>query len=106
MNAPLRPGSGSDQFRAAIDDRVVPALDEFRPEIVFMSAGFDAHERDPLASINLVEEDFAWVTERLLDVARLHAGGRVVSVLEGGYDLDALVASAARHVETLMEAGE
>ncbi len=106
VNAPLRPGSGSDQFRAAIDDRVVPALDAFRPEMVFMSAGFDAHERDPLASINLVEEDFAWVTERLLDVARLHAGGRVVSVLEGGYDLDALAASAARHVETLMEAGE
>ncbi len=103
VNAPLRPGAGSTEFRAAIDDRLVPALDLFRPEILFVSAGFDAHERDPLASINLVEEDFAWVTERLLDVARVHAGGRVVSALEGGYDLEALAASAARHVDKLME---
>ena len=103
INAPLRPGAESKDFRAAIDDRLVPALDRFQPEILFISAGFDAHERDPLASINLVEEDFAWVTERLLDVARVHAGGRVVSTLEGGYDLEALAASAARHVGKLME---
>ena len=106
VNAPLAPGSGSETFRAAIDGRVIPALDAFRPEFLFLSAGFDAHERDPLAAINLVEEDFAWVTDRLLEVARCHAEGRVVSVLEGGYDLDALAASAAAHVERLMAEGQ
>ena len=105
VNAPLAPGSGSEAFREAIEGRVIPALDAFRPELLFLSAGFDAHERDPLAAINLVEEDFAWVTDRLLDVARTHAAGRVVSVLEGGYDLDALAASAAAHVERLMAEG-
>jgi len=105
-NAPLAPGSGSDAFRKAFDRTVIPALDAFRPEIVFISAGFDAHERDPLAQINLVEEDYAWATDQLLAIADSHAGGRVVSVLEGGYDLSALASSAAAHVRRLMAAGE
>ena len=105
VNAPLAPGSGSESFRAAFDRVVIPALDGFRPEIVLVSAGFDAHERDPLAQINLVEEDYAWATDRLLSVADVHAGGRVVSVLEGGYDLTALAASVAAHVSRLMAAG-
>ncbi|MBT6203981.1 MAG: histone deacetylase family protein [Alphaproteobacteria bacterium] len=105
-NAPLAPGSGSDAFRQAFDQVVIPALDAFRPEIVFISAGFDAHERDPLAQINLVEEDYAWATDQLMAIAAVHAAGRVVSVLEGGYDLSALVASAATHVTRLMAAGD
>ncbi|MBC6441403.1 MAG: histone deacetylase family protein [Rhodospirillales bacterium] len=104
-NAPLAPGSGSDAFRKAFERTVIPALDAFRPEIVFISAGFDAHERDPLADINLNEEDYAWATDQLLAVADTHAAGRVVSVLEGGYDLQALGASAAAHVSRLMAAG-
>ena len=104
VNAPLAPGSGSARFRSAIDDVVIPALDRFRPEMVLVSAGFDAHERDMLAQINLVEEDYTWVTDRLLEVAAAHAGGRLVSVLEGGYDLQALAASAAAHVSRLMAA--
>ena len=105
-NAPLAPGSGSDAFRKAFERIVIPALDGFRPEIVFISAGFDAHERDPLAQINLVEEDFAWATDQLVAVADTHAAGRVVSVLEGGYDLSALASSAAAHVARLMAAGK
>jgi acetoin utilization deacetylase AcuC-like enzyme len=104
-NAPLAPGSGSEAFRKAFDEVVLPALHGFRPEIVFISAGFDAHERDPLAQINLNEEDYAWATDRLAEIAADHAGGRVVSVLEGGYDLQALGASAAVHIERLMAAG-
>ncbi len=104
-NAPLAPGSGSETFRKAFDEVVLPALHGFRPEIVFISAGFDAHERDPLAQINLNEEDYAWATDRLGEIAGDHAGGRVVSVLEGGYDLQALGASAAVHIEQLMAAG-
>jgi len=105
-NAPLAPGSGSDAFRKAFERIVIPALDGFRPEIVFISAGFDAHERDPLAQINLVEEDYAWATDQLVAVADTHAEGRVVSVLEGGYDLSALASSAAAHVARLMAVGK
>lgn len=104
-NAPLAPGTGSETFRKAFDEIVLPTLHDFRPEIVFISAGFDAHERDPLAQINLHEEDYAWATDRLAEIARDHAGGRVVSVLEGGYDLMALGSSAAVHIERLMAAG-
>ena len=105
-NAPLTPGSGSETFRAAFESRIIPALDRFRPEILLISAGFDAHERDPLAQINLIEEDYAWATDRLVEVADMHAGGRIVSVMEGGYDLQALAASAAAHVGRLLEAGK
>jgi acetoin utilization deacetylase AcuC-like enzyme len=101
-NVPLPPYAGSMEFREAMESRILPALDRFRPEFLLISAGFDAHLADPLANLELVEEDFAWATERLLAVADRHAGGRVVSALEGGYDLDALAASTAAHVLALM----
>jgi acetoin utilization deacetylase AcuC-like enzyme len=104
VNAPLASGDGSDEFRAAFGEVILPALDRFRPELVMISAGFDAHRRDPLASIELDEEDFAWATHCLAAIARRHAGGRIVSLLEGGYDLTALAASAAAHVRVLMAA--
>jgi acetoin utilization deacetylase AcuC-like enzyme len=104
VNVPLRGGAGSEQFRAAYTDRILPALDAFAPELLMISAGFDAHRRDPLASINLDEEDFAWVTAELAGIARKHAQSRIVSTLEGGYDLQALAASAAVHVRALMAA--
>ena len=102
VNAPLRPGAGSLQFRQAFSDVILPALDAFRPELVIISAGFDAHRADPLAQLMLVEADYAWSTERLCALADQHAQGRIVSSLEGGYDLDALAASAAAHVAALM----
>jgi acetoin utilization deacetylase AcuC-like enzyme len=101
-NAPLPPYAGSEEFRAAMESRILPALDRFRPDFLLISAGFDAHRADPLANLELVEEDFAWATDQLLAIADRHAGGRVVSTLEGGYDLDALAASAAAHVLALM----
>src|SRR5271169_381916 len=90
VNAPLRPGDGGEEFRAAFESRILPRLNEFRPELVVISAGFDAHYRDPLANINLEAADFAWVTQKLMEVADRHAYGRVVSLLEGGYDLQGL----------------
>jgi acetoin utilization deacetylase AcuC-like enzyme len=104
VNAPLRPGDGSAAFRAAFEHRILPRLGEFRPELMIISAGFDAHMRDPLANINLTEADFVWATQKLMDVADRCAGGRVVSLLEGGYDLQALGNSVAAHVATLMHA--
>ncbi|QEL25706.1 histone deacetylase family protein [Bosea sp. F3-2] len=104
VNAPLRPGEGSDEFREAFEIAILPRLDAFRPDLVVISAGFDAHWRDPLASLNLRETDFAWATQKLMDIADKHAGGRIVSVLEGGYDLDALARSTAAHVGALMGA--
>lgn len=105
VNVPLPPGASGGVFRAGMLGRVLPALEKFRPEMVFISAGFDAHARDPLANLNFTEADFAWATERLCEVAERHAGGRVVSTLEGGYDLTALAVSAAAHVRVLMERG-
>ena len=102
VNAPLRPGDGSEAFRAAFEQRILPRLADFRPELIIISAGFDAHVRDPLANINLVEADFAWATQKIMDVADRYADGRVVSLLEGGYDLEALANSAAAHVTALM----
>lgn len=102
VNAPLPPFAGSAEFRAAMERRILPALDAFKPEFVLVSAGFDAHTRDPLASLNLVEDDYAWVTRQVCAVAARHAKGRVVSVLEGGYDLKALAASVTAHVDALM----
>jgi len=104
VNAPLRPGDGGSAFRAAFETRILPRLDEFRPELLIISAGFDAHMRDPLANINLAEADFIWATQKLMDLADGCAGGRVVSLLEGGYDLQALGNSVAAHVATLMHA--
>jgi acetoin utilization deacetylase AcuC-like enzyme len=104
VNAPLRPHAGSAEFRRAMDGIVLPALDAFRPDLVLISAGFDAHRDDPLANLNFETEDFRWATERLCDLAARHCRGRVVSSLEGGYDLAALAASAAAHVGALMAA--
>jgi acetoin utilization deacetylase AcuC-like enzyme len=104
VNLPLRPMSGSHEFRQGMTRVVLPALAEFAPELVMISAGFDAHRADPLAQLMLDESDYAWVTDRLVEIAREHARGRVVSTLEGGYDLVALGASAAAHVRALMAA--
>ena len=103
-NAPLRPGDGGQQFRAAFESRILPALHDFAPDLVLISAGFDAHEADPLANLRLTEPDFAWATEALMKVAERHSGGRLVSMLEGGYDLNALARSTAAHVTALMGA--
>jgi acetoin utilization deacetylase AcuC-like enzyme len=103
-NAPLRPGDGGEQFREAMRSRVLPALRNFAPDIVLISAGFDAHEADPLANLRLKEEDFAWATTELCEIAETSCRGRVVSMLEGGYDLTALARSVAVHVKTLMDA--
>jgi acetoin utilization deacetylase AcuC-like enzyme len=102
VNAPLRPGDGAEQFKSALEERILPRLLDYKPELVIISAGFDAHHRDPLANINLSEEDFAWATKKLMDVADRCAGGRLVSLLEGGYDLQALGNSVAAHVTALM----
>ncbi|TVQ51908.1 MAG: histone deacetylase family protein [Rhodobacteraceae bacterium] len=103
LNAPLPGLSGSAEFRSAMENQVLPALERFRPELVYISAGFDAHARDPLSTLQLSERDFVWATHALCDLAEAHAGGRVVSTLEGGYDLEGLARSAAAHVKVLME---
>jgi len=102
VNVPLRPMAGSREFRLGFTREILPALHAFRPEILLISAGFDAHRDDPLAQLLLDEADYTWATEQLLEVARAHAGGRVVSALEGGYDLEALGASVAAHLRVLM----
>jgi acetoin utilization deacetylase AcuC-like enzyme len=104
FNAPLSPGAGSTEFYEAFTARILPAVNAFAPDLIIVSAGFDAHWRDPLASINLQEEDFAWATTALMEIADRHAKGRIVSLLEGGYDLKGLADSAAAHVATLMKA--
>jgi len=104
FNAPLRPQSGSAEFRDAMESRVLPALIKFRPELILISAGFDAHRDDPLAALELVEADYHWITEKLVRIAAEQCGGRLVSTLEGGYNLAALAASASAHVEALMSA--
>jgi acetoin utilization deacetylase AcuC-like enzyme len=102
VNAPLASEDGGAKFRAAFENVILPQLKKFAPELIIVSAGFDAHYRDPLASLNLRAEDFGWVTRQLMDVAEASAGGRIVSVLEGGYDLQGLKESVAAHVSTLM----
>ena len=104
VNVPLRAGDGSSQFREAYELVILPALRRHAPDIVVVSAGFDAHRSDPLANLNLVEEDYAWITRELIKVARDCCGGRLVSMLEGGYDLTALSRSVAVHVQALLEA--
>ena len=103
VNAPLRPGADGEAFRDAMESRIMPRLEDFRPDLLVISAGFDAHWRDPLGSLRFEAEDFAWATRRLMDFADRTCGGRIVSVLEGGYDLQGLADSAAAHVATLME---
>ena len=102
VNAPLRPGDGGEAFRAALDGLLLPRLNAFAPELIIISAGFDAHHRDPLAQLQFEAKDFGAATLALMDVAEKHAGGRIVSVLEGGYDLEGLSTSAAAHVRALM----
>lgn len=104
FNAPLNPGDDGDDFREAMLSRVLPELHDFGPDFLLVSAGFDAHVRDPLAQLRLTEADFVWITEKLLEMAAKHTGGKLVSTLEGGYDLDALASSTAAHVATLMGA--
>jgi acetoin utilization deacetylase AcuC-like enzyme len=103
VNAPLRAGDAGDTFREAVEVALLPRIVEFGPDLIIISAGFDAHRRDPLGNINLVEADFVWVTRKLMEIAQKRCGGRIVSVLEGGYDLQGLARSVAAHVTTLME---
>mgnify|MGYP002821797011 FL=1 len=103
VNAPLSVGAGSADFRTAIREVVLPAMWDFAPDLVMISAGFDGHRRDPLAQLSLETEDFAWVTNELRKLADKACGGRLVSTLEGGYDLAALGDSAAAHVRALMD---
>jgi acetoin utilization deacetylase AcuC-like enzyme len=104
LNVPLAPYSGSKEFRAAMTNEILPALEDFKPGFVFISAGFDAHDDDPLAQLRLTDADFGWATSLICEAAGRLCAGRVVSTLEGGYDLDALGRSAGAHVRALMEA--
>ena len=103
VNAALPPGSGSAAFREAWDILILPELERFAPNLLIVSAGFDAHKADPLAQLRVEVADFAWLTTKLMAVARTHCESRLVSLLEGGYDLDALAESAAAHVSALMD---
>ncbi|MBZ6076234.1 histone deacetylase family protein [Microvirga puerhi] len=102
VNAPLASGSDGAIFRETVDAVIVPRIEAFAPDLIIVSAGFDAHWRDPLADLNLTEADFAWATRKMMDLADKHCGGRLVSVLEGGYDLEGLSKSVAAHIDTLM----
>lgn len=103
LNIPLPGGTNGEYYRDVFSKRIMPELDAFKPDFMFISAGFDAHKNDPLAGLNLEADDFGWITRQIMQVADMHAGGRVVSTLEGGYDLDGLAQSAAAHVSALME---
>ncbi|MGY8992822.1 MAG: histone deacetylase family protein [Rhodospirillales bacterium] len=102
VNVALQPGSGSADFRRAYTQHILPAVDSFAPDLLIISAGFDAHALDPLAQVLLTEDDYAWITTELMGLAHRHCAGRVVSSLEGGYDLQALTASVVEHVKALM----
>jgi acetoin utilization deacetylase AcuC-like enzyme len=104
LNVPLPPGADGKAFRAAFESKILPALDAFAPDFILISAGFDAHRADPLAGLNLDESDFGWATREICKLAKKHCNGRVVSALEGGYDLDALAASSVAHLRALTEA--
>jgi acetoin utilization deacetylase AcuC-like enzyme len=101
VNVPLAAGSGSREFRGAVTETWLPALEEFRPQMVFFSAGFDAHAEDDMAMLRFTDADYGWVTEQVADIARRYADGRIVSMLEGGYALGALGRSAVQHVRVL-----
>lgn len=102
VNAPLHAGDGGDQFREAFETAILPRLRAFQPDLIVISAGFDAHRRDPLANLNLSEDDFGWATRKIMEIADRTAEGRIVSVLEGGYDLEGLARSVDAHVTALM----
>ena len=101
VNVALPARSGGELFRAAVSDKWLPALEAFKPQMIFISAGFDGHREDDMGNLGLVEADYAWVTQRIVDVARRHCGGRIVSCLEGGYDLSSLARSVAAHLKVL-----
>ena len=103
FNSPLAAGDGGAELREAFEDRILPALDAFSPELIIVSAGFDAHERDPLGSLQMTADDFAWATRALMESAERHCDGRLVAVLEGGYDLQGLADSVSAHVGELMK---
>jgi acetoin utilization deacetylase AcuC-like enzyme len=102
VNCALPPGSGSEAFRKAVTEHWVPELDAFRPQLLLISAGFDAHAADDMANLRLTTADYGWITDVACAVAERHAKGRIVSTLEGGYDLRALAASVATHIERLL----
>ena len=102
VNAPLSAGDGGDAFREALETLIIPRLRDFKPDFLIISAGFDAHTRDPLANLNLVESDYSWVTKKLMEIADTNAKGRLISLLEGGSDLQGLSRSVAAHVTALM----
>jgi acetoin utilization deacetylase AcuC-like enzyme len=102
VNVPLNAGTGKAEMREAYRDTILPALDSFAPDLILVSAGFDADHRDPLAQLNWMPDDFAWITGKLMDIASRRCGDRIVSLLEGGYDLKGLAAGARAHVATLM----
>ncbi len=102
FNAPLKAGDGTQEFRTAMNTIILPALELFAPDLIIISAGFDAHVRDPLGSLELTEEDFSWATLKLMETADQFCAGRVVSVLEGGYDLQGLAGSVGVHLHALM----
>jgi acetoin utilization deacetylase AcuC-like enzyme len=104
LNLPLDPMSGGAEMKRAYERVILPEVERFRPELILVSAGFDAHAADPLANLNWTTGDFEWVTRAICEVAATVCGGRVVSTLEGGYDLEALAASVAAHISVLMEA--
>ena len=104
LNVPLAPHAGAREFRSAMTNEILPALEDFKPGFIFISAGFDAHKDDPLAQLRLTEADFGWATSLICETAGRLCAGRVVSTLEGGYDLGALGRSATAHVRALMEA--
>lgn len=101
-NAPLRDGDDGEHFREAFNSRILPAVDNFAPDLILISAGFDAHIRDPLAGLRLTDKDFDWATGKIMDLAARHCDDRIVSLLEGGYDLQGLAESAAAHVNRMM----
>jgi acetoin utilization deacetylase AcuC-like enzyme len=104
VNVGLPARCGGERLRAAVTEKWLPALEAFKPEMVFISAGFDGHREDDMGNLALLEADYAWLTQRIVEVARRHAGGRIVSCLEGGYELSALARSVAAHVKVLIGA--
>ena len=105
VNTCVAAGTDGPRWRRALEDRILPAIDNFAPELVLISAGFDAHAADPLANVRVDESDFAWITERMVELAERHADGRIISLLEGGYDPDALVRSVMAHLKALEDRG-
>jgi acetoin utilization deacetylase AcuC-like enzyme len=102
IHAPLDAGAYSDEFQRAVQDHLLPALHRFSPELVLVSAGFDSHFEDDMGQLNLLDSDYYWITREIMEVATQHAGGRVVSTLEGGYELHALGRAVVQHVRALM----